>query len=50
MEDSRDIQSYLKRNKAEFDFERLKEWRERKLMRHEDESLRRAYMKESADK
>ena len=37
MEDSRAIQGYLKRNKAMFDYERLKEWRERKLMRSEDE-------------
>ena len=37
MEDSRQIQGYLKRNKAMFDYERLKEWRERKLMRFEDE-------------
>jgi hypothetical protein len=32
----RDIQELLKRNKAAFDRERLKEWRERKLMKHED--------------
>lgn len=50
MEDSRAIQSYLQRNKAEFDYERLKEWRERKLMRAEDEALRRQYMAESASK
>jgi len=34
----------LQRNKAEFDFKRLKEWRERKNMRAEDESLRKQYM------
>jgi len=50
MEDSRAIQSFLQRNKAEFDYERLKEWRERKLMRAEDEALRRQYMAESAEK
>lgn len=50
MEDSREIQGYLQRNKAEFDFERLKEWRERKRMRAEDEALRRQYMAESAEK
>ena len=37
LEDSREIQDYLRRNKAAYDAERLKEWRERKLMRHEDE-------------
>jgi hypothetical protein len=36
IDDSRKIQSYLKRNKAIYDAERLKEWKERKLMREED--------------
>ena len=50
MEDSRQIQQYLIRNKALFDAERLKEWRERKIMRHEDEQLRKMYMAENANK
>ena len=37
LQDSHSIQDYLKRNKAEYDFERLKEWKERRLMRDEDE-------------
>ena len=37
MDDSKEIQLYLKRNKAMFDAERLKEWRERKTMRSEDQ-------------
>ena len=50
MEDSRQIQEYLKRNKALYDAERLKEWRERKLMRGEDEQLRKMYLAENASK
>lgn len=50
MEDSRQIQQYLIRNKALFDAERLKEWRERKIMRYEDEQLRKMYMAENANK
>ena len=36
IDDSRAIQSYLRRNKALYDAERVKEWKERKLMRDED--------------
>jgi hypothetical protein len=36
VDDSRLIQQYLKRNKAIYDAERLKEWKERKLMKEED--------------
>ena len=50
MEDSRAIQEYLKRNKALYDAERLKEWRERKYMRGEDEQLRKMYMAQNAAK
>ena len=50
MEDSREIQVYLKRNKALYDSERLKEWRERKYMRAEDEKLRKMYLAENANK
>lgn len=48
MDDSRTIQLYLKRNKAMFDGERVKEWKERKNMRAEDEKLRKMYMEENA--
>ena len=50
MEDSRQIQEYLKRNKAIYDAERVKEWRERKYMRGEDEKLRKMYMGENANR
>ena len=43
LNDSHSIQDCLKRNKAEFDGERLKEWKERKMMRHEDEKLKAIY-------
>ena len=36
LQDSRDIQDKLRRNKKLYDEERLKEWRERKNMRAED--------------
>lgn len=48
MDDSQRIQSYLKRNKKLYDDERLKEWRERKHMRGEDEQLRKMYLTENA--
>ena len=38
----------LKRNKEAFDRERLKEWRERKLMKNEDQRLHELYLKEHA--
>ena len=44
LEDSRAIQEYLRRNKAEYDAERLKEWKERKNMRTEDEGLKEVYL------
>jgi hypothetical protein len=50
MDDSREIQLYLKRNKAIFDGERIKEWRERKFMRGEDQTLRKMYLGEQAAK
>ncbi len=46
LDDSREIQDKLRRNKAKFDEERLREWRERKSMRGEDEKLREMYLKE----
>ena len=50
MEDSKQIQQYLQRNKAIYDGERIKEWKERKHMRGEDENLRKMYMGENANK
>ena len=50
MEDSRKIQECLIRNKKIFDGERIKEWKERKQMRGEDEELRKAYVAESCAK
>lgn len=50
LEDSRQIQEYLKRNKALYDAERVKEWRERKKMKHEDEKLREMFLSDNAKK
>ena len=50
MEDSRQIQEYLKRNKAAYDAERVKEWKERKQMHQEGEQLRQLRLAESAAK
>jgi len=48
LKDVRAIQIMLRRNKAMFDKERLKEWRERKLMKNEDVRLRELYLKEQS--
>ena len=50
LEDSRSIQESLRRNKAVYDAERLREWRERKNMRHEDEGLKKVYLDLQAKK
>lgn len=50
LEDTYAIQNSLTRNKAMFDAERLKEWRERKLMKNEDERLHALYLKEQSKK
>jgi len=44
LEDKRAIQAKLRKNKAVYDAERLKEWRERKLMKAEDEALHKIYL------
>jgi hypothetical protein len=44
VDDSRAIQQYLQRNKALYDSERLKEWKERKLMREEDQKLKELFL------
>jgi len=48
LEDTYAIQNSLIRNKAMYDAERLKEWRERKLMKNEDERLHALYLKEQS--
>jgi len=50
MEDSREIQEKLRRNKKKYDDDRLREWRERKLMRGEDNALRLLFIKEASKK
>ena len=50
MVDSQGIQDYLMRNKADYDAERLKEWKERKLMRETDDKLRELYLKRQSKK
>ena len=49
IDDSRAIQEYLRRNKALYDSERLKEWKERKLMREEDHLLKELFLAEQGD-
>jgi hypothetical protein len=48
IEDSRAIQKYLQRNKALSDAEKLKEWKQRKLMREEDQHLKQLQLSENA--
>ena len=48
--ESHAIQDILKANKADYDGERLKEWRERKSMRGEDNALRTKQLAESSAK
>lgn len=48
--ESRGIQDKLMANKADYDAERLKEWRERKAMRSEDNALRTKQLKENSEK
>lgn len=44
LEDIRRLQDLLRRNKAEYDEARLREWRERKMMRDEDHALQKHYL------
>jgi predicted flavoprotein YhiN len=46
LEDSREIQKKLKSNKAKYDQERLREWKERKSMKTEDENLKAMFLDE----
>ena len=46
----RTIQDNLRRNKRKYDEDRLREWRERKLMNDEDIRLKNLYLEEQAMK
>lgn len=50
LNDSHAIQDCLRKNKHEYDVERIKEWKERKVMREEDDRLRAMYTHEQAQK
>ncbi len=50
LEQKRQIQDNLRRNKAKYDEDRLREWRERKLMHDEDIRLMNLFMEEQARK
>jgi len=47
LEDVRKIQEYLRRNKAMYDANNLREWEERKSMRDENEALHKMYLKQN---
>lgn len=48
LEQIRTIQDNLRRNKTKYDADRLREWRERKLMNDEDVRLKNQYLEEQA--
>jgi hypothetical protein len=50
LEQIRTIQDNLRRNKKKYDEDRLREWRERKLMQDEDVRLKELYIQEQAMK
>jgi len=50
LENIRVIQDNLRRNKLQYDKDRLREWRERKLMNDEDVRLKNQYIEEQARK
>jgi hypothetical protein len=50
LEQTRTIQDNLRNNKRKYDEERLREWRERKLMNDEDIRLKNLYLEEQARK
>lgn len=49
LEETRQIQDYLKRNKEKYDMDRLEEWRERKRMGSEDQQLSKYYLERETD-
>ena len=48
MLDSQAMQKKLKENKASYDEERRREWKERQAMKSEDKGLREQYLQESS--
>jgi hypothetical protein len=50
LEQARTIQDNLRRNKRKYDEDRLREWKERKLMNDEDIRLKNLYLEEQARK
>jgi len=48
LEQIRTIQDNLRRNKKQYDEDRLREWRERKLMNDEDVRLKNLYLEEQS--
>lgn len=50
VETTKNLQNYLIRNKAEYDECRLREWKERILMREEDSQLANKYLREATHK
>ena len=50
LEQTRTIQDNLRRNKHKYDEDRLREWRERKIMNDEDIRLKNLYLEEQARK
>lgn len=50
LEQIRTIQDNLRRNKEQYDQDRLREWKERKLMNDEDVRLKNQYIEEHARK
>jgi len=50
VETTRNIQAFLRRNKAEYDANRLREWKERIYMRDEDAQLANKYLREATKK
>ena len=50
LEQVRTIQDNLRKNKKKYDEDRLREWKERKLMNDEDVRLKNLYLEEQARK
>ena len=48
MLDSQAMQDKLKRNKAAYDEERRREWKERQAMKSEDKALREMFLQEGS--
>jgi hypothetical protein len=48
MVDSQAMQEKLQRNKADYDEERRREWKERQAMKAEDKALREEFLQEGS--